>query len=103
MMVPLKSVVQARYWSWSALLVPSSKTLNPPSTCSAAIASHLFVDSSVYVPLPFKFFGLLLSVFFESLRCVCLHQFVSALIALPVLALLLRFLGVSESMAWRND
>ena len=83
--------------------MPSSKTLNPPSTCLAAIASHLFVDSSEYVPLLFKFFGQLLSVFFESLRCVCLNQFVSALMALPVLALLLRFLGGGEPRSWCNN
>ena len=53
--------------------------------------------------LSFKFFGLLLSVFFEGLPGVCLNQFVSALIALTMLGFLLGFLGGGEPMSWRND
>lgn len=73
--------------------------------------SLIFIDivlcscffSRFFVFLSFKFFGQLLSVFFEGLPGVCLNQFVSALIALTMLGFLLGFLGGGEPMSWRND
>jgi len=56
-----------------------------------------------FVLLSSEFFGQSSRFFFESPRDVCLDQLVPALIALPVLAFLLRFLGVGNPTAWRND
>ena len=90
--------------SWTEFVYEDLSVFLWPDHSFLLILFFLLVFSLVFfVFLSFKFFGQLLSVFFEGLPGVCLNQFVSALIALTMLGFLLGFLGGGEPMSWRND